>query len=561
MTVSKKIITQAQEFFTRVSALSTKLEVSQACNELLEELSAEYTVNTVSSNLTEFKRHFQNFTHSLPELNETISTKNRGTHTQHCAASMLSLTDEQKGALDKKRLKTSRARDGFDADGELRTVDVPKCDIKEIVLKSVECLTSENPLVIACGIVNLTGLRAGEQNQPKYHHKGLNLDIERQMVALDDYVIGFKGVLKKHNQDDVEAFYARPTLAPAQLIVDAQARYLQFDSVQQIPTDINKYQLKFQKQFRNKYTEIFGNLLSTVEAFDDDGNLAKPNGSPHKGRAFYACALKNILRQKGFNSKASLTYVQLALAHDNVNETIKYIERYDEGNFINPININVPTNINGLGKMETAPVIETTIQTVDEGFNLDEFIEGMNFENNMKYVEFFEAKKSVTKAVLALIEYLSFNKKFVDKGVNVSSQQPITQQPASQQPVTQQPVTQQPVSQQSASDESTIKESVKDKVAQIVETIMHYNRQIFNGDNVEDLAVPNYGLINRINLRLYNKNMASTTVKAYTNKCKEQSAELEQMGIVGGFDNITHNGKYYRTTMDELVARILEYNN
>lgn len=550
MTVSQKIITQAKEFFTRVSALSTKLEVSQACNDLLEELSAEYSVNTVSSNLTEFKRHFQNFTHSLSELNETITTKNRGTHTQHCAASMLSLSDEQKSALDKKRLKTSRARDGFDTDGELRIVDVPKCDIKEIVLKSVECLTSVNPLVIACGIVNLTGLRAGEQNQPKYHHKGLNLDIERQMVVLDDYVIGFKGVLKKHNQEDVEAFYARPTLAPAQLIVDAQARYLQFDSVQQIPTDINKYQLKFQKQFRNKYNEIFGNLLSTVEAFDDDGNLAKPNGSPHKGRAFYACALKNILRQKGFNNKASLTYVQLALAHDNVNETIKYIERYDEGNFINPININVPTNINGLGKMETAPVIQTAIQTVDDCFNLDEFIEGMSFENNMKYVEFFEAEKSVTKAVLALIDYLTINKKFVDKGVNSLRQQSATQETASQKLSSQQIASE---------DESISKENVTAKVAQIVETIMHYNRQVFNGENVEVLAVPNYGLINKINLRLYNKNIASTTVKAYTEKCKEQSVELEQMGIVGGFDNIAHNGKYYRKTMDVLVAKILEY--
>ena len=552
MTVSKKIINQAQEFFTRVSALSTKLEVSQACNELLEELSAEYSVNTLSSNLTEFTRHFQNFTHSLPELNETINTKNRGTHTQHCAASMLSLTDEQKATLNQKRLKKSRDRDGFDADGELRIVDVPKCDIKEIVMKSVECLTSENPLIIACGIVNLTGLRAGEQNQPKYHHKGLNLDIERQMVALDDYVIGFKGVLKKHNQDDVEAFYARPTLAPAQLIVDAQARYLQYDSVQQIPTDINKYQLKFQKQFRNKYNEIFGNLLSTVEAFDDDGNLAKPNGSPHKGRAFYACALKNILRQKGFNSKASLTYVQLALAHDNVNETIKYIERYDEGNFINPININVPTNINGLGKMENAPVIETPIQTVDEGFNLDEFIEGMSFENNMKYVEFFEAKKSVTKAVLALIDYLSVNKKFVAKSENVSSQQPASQQPASQQPASQKTVSE---------DESTSKENVTTIIAKIVEGIMHYNRQIFNGENVNELAVPNYGLVNDIRVRLENKTVASTTVKTYTNNCTEQSAELEKMGIVGGFNNITHNSKYHRKTKPELIDRILEYSN
>lgn len=548
MTVSNKIINHAQEFFNRVSGLTDKLAVSQAVNELLAELKSEYTVNTVSTNLTEFKRPFQNFTHSMPELNEKITTKNRGVHTQHCAASMLSLTNEDKQELDQKRLNKSRAREGFDIDGNIREVDIPKCDIQAIILKSVECLTSEDPLVIACGVINLTGLRANEQNQPKYYHKDLKIEIERQMVVLGEFVIGFKGISKKKNPDDVEGFFARPTLAPAQLIVDAQRRYLKFKQVQEIPTDSNKYQVKFQKQFRNKFYDIFGNLLSTIEAFGDDGKLDKANGSPHKGRSFYASALKNILRQKGFGSKPIMTYVQLALAHDAVSETLKYIDKYDQDNFINPININLPTNINELGKMEISPVIETPTETVDEGFNLDEFLDGMTFENNMKYVEFLGSKGSITKAIIALIDYLSVNKKFFAKSENMSSQQPASHQPASQ---------------QLASDnESANKESVTAKVAQIVESIMHYNRQVFNKDenNINVLAVPNYGLINKINLRLYNKNMASTTVKAYTDKCEKESVELEKMGVVGGFENIVHNGKYYRKTIDELVGIILKYN-
>ncbi|MEG4109441.1 protelomerase family protein [Microcoleus sp. S13_C5] len=556
MTVSQKIINKAQEFFNRVSVLDDRTAVSRACHELLDEMRAEYSLETINTDLTEFRKPFKKFIHANPELNDIKRTKNKGAHKQHCAVDMLVLTDEEKKQVNQQKLVKTNARAGFDTDGNFREVDIPKCDIEAIVLKSVECLTSEDPLVIACGIVNLTGLRAGEQNQPKYYHEELETIIERQIVVLGEFLIGVKGISKKQNLDDVSLFYARPTLAPAQLIVDAQRRYLKFKVVQEIPTDIDKYQKGFQKQFRNRYYQIFGTLLSTIEAFDDNSKLKKPNGSPHKGRSFYASALKNILRHKGFNSNAILTYVQLALAHEGVSETLKYVNKYDEDNFINPININIPLNINELGKMEIIPVIETPVATNNEGFNLDEFLDGMTFENNMKYVEFLENKGSITKAILALIDYLSVNKKFVDKAENSLRQQPTTQQPASQQPVSQQPV-----SLQSASDESTSKESVTAKVAQIVETIMHYNRQIFNGENVEELAVPNYGLINKINLRLYNKNMASTTVKAYTDKCKEQSAELEQMGIVGGFDNIAHNGKYYRKTMDELVARILEYNN
>jgi hypothetical protein len=534
MAISKKTLNHAQEFFTRVSALNDKLAVSQAVNELLDQLKAEYTIKTISVNLSEYRKPFREFTHENPDLNETINTK-KGVHTQHCAVSMLNLNEEQQAELIEKRRETSHARDGFDKDGEIRELDLPKTDIAKIIEKSCECLLSDNPLIIAAGIVNLTGLRANEQNMPRYNHKDLGI-IERQMIVLDEFVIGFKGVSKKHNEDDILAFYARPTLAPAKLIVDAHNKYLSFRAVQAISTDINTYQKTFQQQFKNEYKKIFGKTLSTIEMFDDDGELTRENGTPHKGRAFYACALRAILKQKYFGSSAINTYVQLALVHDSIAETMKYLGRYDEALFINPININLPTNIKGLGKrMDINQTVEIVENKLDKNFNLSQFIEGLSVDNQLKIAEFLNDGMGETKAVLALFEYATANKK--------SSAT----------------VTENVVYESADNQASTRKETVTDTIAQIVENIMHYNRQSADGE-IEKIAVPTYGLINKICERIQNKSLASTTVKTYlTKQADKLNEELEKMGVSGGINNTSHNGQYHRKTMSELVDTILEY--
>lgn len=134
MAISKKTLNRAKEFFTRVSVLTDKDEVSTACKELLEQLSTEYAIRTISTDLAEYRKPFKNFTHENPDLNETISTKN-GLHTQHCAVNMLNLNDEQQTELIQKRRETSHARDGFDKDGEIRELDLPKTDIAETIKK------------------------------------------------------------------------------------------------------------------------------------------------------------------------------------------------------------------------------------------------------------------------------------------------------------------------------------------------------------------------------------------------------------------------------------------
>jgi hypothetical protein len=527
MAISKKLMNSAKEFFTRVITLNDKLEVSQACNELLEQLQTEHTIKTISNNLSEYRKPFKSFIHENPELNETISTKN-GPHTQHCAVSMLKLTDEQESERIKEVKKTSHARDGFDKDGEIREVDIPKTDISLIIEKSCECLLSDNPHIIAAGIVNLTGLRSNEQNMPRYEHKDLGI-IERQMVVLDEFVIGFKGVSKKHNEDDVLAFYARPTLAPAQLIVDAHNKFLTFRAVQSISTDINTYQQTFQQQFKNQYKKIFGKLLSTIEMFDDNGELitGKENGTPHKGRAFYACALRAVLKSKYFGSAAINTYIQKSLVHDSIAETMKYLGRYDDSLFINPVKINVPTNINQLGKMNINPVVETVNSNLEQTFNLEQFIENLNVDNQLKIAEFLNDGMGETQAVLALVEHLSTSYK------TTTTLEKTVKEPTEK------------------------KESNTDLIKQIVEGVMHYNRQ--NGDDIKNLVVPTCGVINKISEVLHNKQFPPKTMRDYLDSAVDVNNELETMGIDNGLNNSSHNGKYHRKTMNELVDTIVEY--
>jgi len=525
MAVSKKLKNDALEFFTQVSALTDKLEVSTACNELLESLTIAHTIKTVSSYLIEYRKPFKSFIHELAELNETINIKN-GLHTQHCAVSMLVLNDENQTKLISEKTETSHARDGFNSDGELREVDLPKTDIAKIIEISCECLDSNNPHIIAAGIVNLTGLRANEQNMARYEHKDLGI-IEREMVVLDEFVIGFKGISKKRNEDDALAFYARPTLAPAKLIVDAHNKYLSYRAVQGISTDIDTYQKTFQQQFKNEYKKLFGKLFSTIEMFDDEGELTKENGTPHKGRAFYACALRGILKAKNFPNSAISTYIQLSLVHDSLAETMKYLGRYDESLYINPVNINLPTNINKIGKMNYTPTVINIESQLDKKFNIEQFIAGLSDSNQRAITQFLIDGMGETQAVLELVNR---------KAEQITGEtEPKTSEPK----------------------QTTV--SVTDTVAEIVEGIMHYNRQNTDGD-IEKLAVPTYGLINKISSQKYGKQMAATTVKAYLDKkASELNKEFADMGIPAGLDNTAHNGKYFRKTINELVATIIEF--
>jgi hypothetical protein len=533
--MNNPIIPTPVEFFNQVTALDDKLAIHQACNALMDLFVANFTVATISKKLTAYKKPFYTFQHTNAELNETIETKN-GTNTQHIAARLLTLSDEQKQALATDRDERDNARAGFNKEGDIREVSTPGIDITAIIQKSCECLTSIDPHTIASGIINLTGLRANEQNMPARKYPGTAL-IEHDMVVIDEFVIGFKGVSKKKTVDDLIAYYTRATLAPAQLIVDAQKRYLACKAVQAIPSDYEGYRKGFQDTFYNRYCEIFGTILSTVEAFDDNGNLTDANGSPHKGRAFYACALRSILKTaKSFNDSASNKYIQLCLSHENVGITIKYLGRYDENIFINPIDINIPTNIKGLGKMTTAlaPVKTPKATTVKKPattpkaptapkvapkntFDIDTFITALDAELQVKFAELINSESSLTNAVIALI--------------NTAKQQ------------------------KSNGTMNAKKPSVSDEVATIVKAIMTYNtEQTLNTNRV----VPTFALINKISEKMLNKSMAKKTIDTWLEaNTNDLHKPLEAMDIQGGLYNSMWNGKHHRKDMDAVIDTII----
>ncbi|NMG11928.1 hypothetical protein DP117_35790 [Brasilonema sp. UFV-L1] len=518
-----------EQFFNQVIALNEVLAVHQACNALLDRLDEKYSVATISKKLTAYKKLFYKYLHVNSELNETVETKN-GTNTQHIAARLLTLSDEQKEVLGVDRNQRDNARAGFDESGDLRDVEKPPIDITSVVKKSLECLQSIDPHTIGVGIINLTGLRANEQNMPAREYPDWGL-IERDMIVVDEFVIGFKGISKKSSSDDANAYHARATLAPAQMIVDAQKRFKSSKAVQSIPTNYESYRSGFLGTFAKRFEELFGKELSTIEAYDDDGHLTDANGTPHKARAFYACALRAILKAKNFKDSAASKYIQLCLAHESQGITIKYLGRYDESEFINPIEINIPTNIKELGKMKTVTKESTTTPTAStvstastkakkaskDSFDIDAFIDGLDGDLQVKFQEGLNSGLSLTNAVLAVINAA---KQKASLEVRTTKRTPVT-----------------------------------DEVAEIVEAIMTYNiRQELNTNCV----VPTYTLINKISERLLNKTIAKVTVDNWINANADRlDKQLVNFEIPGGLYNSGWNGKHHRKTMDVVIESVI----
>ena len=521
-----------KEFYDFVIALDDKLKVHQACNALLDIFAKKYAVSTISKKLSAYKNRFYK-KHPDNALNETVETK-EGLKTQHIAGRLLSLSDEQRKELGTDREQREQSRAGFTSDGDIREVEKPKTDITAVIKKSCECLHSPDPHTIGVGIINLTGLRANEQNQPKRSYPKWGEIIEREMVVLDKYVIGFKGISKKRDLEDTNNFYARVTLAPAQLIVDAQKKFLASPQVKSIPADYESYRKGFMDTFNNRFRELFGETLSTIEAYDDNGNLTKDNGSSHRGRAFYSCALRAILKAKKFKDKAANKYIQLSLAHDKEGITIKYLGRYDESDFINPIDIDIPTKIKELGKMSTAVIeraktdrviVNATLEPTKEitgtkkaskdSFDIDSFINGLDADLQVKFGELMNSEGNLTSAVLSLVK---------------TAQSSATQNTKRNKP------------------------SVTDEVKEIIAGIMDYNSQQTENTNC---VVPTYTLINKIAIATLEKEVARKTVNDTLEELNDDIATRLAHKEITGLDIGKWNGKHHRKDMNAVIDKIV----
>ena len=528
-----------EEFFNLVSQLDNRLKVNQACNALLDLLSEKFTVATVSKKLSTYKKLFYSFQHPNNKLNETVDTS-KGKNTQHIAANLLSLTEEQSTQLKGNRQQAESFRLGIKEDGDIKDVVMPPQNIKSIVEKACSLLTSTNPVDIACGLLPLTGLRRNEQNMPAIEYEsGV---IEREWKVIGEFLIAIKGLSKKGGND---AWFARATLAPAQLLVDAQKRFIAHPKVKAIPSNYQAYSDgAFRKAMDRAFKKIWNEEFSTIEAYDDDGKKVDNNASTHKARAFYTWALVPVLKANGFNQKQAKLYVKECLGHDDEKDTSKYFNRYDEDQFIEAIDINIPTNFKEIGQITSATVEElnkpylkvketetpkeTTKEKLKFEFDAEKFFAGIPSDLRVKFVSTFENQDITT----ALIEV-------VNAAINTQSQ-------------------------------TEKAPPVSDKISEILAAIMEYNGE---QPEVKNILVPTYAACNRISKVAYGKEIARSTFEdVWNEKGRDIVERLENREIPnisrddaknqGLVSQEMHNGKYHRKDMDEVISKIvsiLEY--
>ena len=547
MATPKYIITDALDFRNRVWELDNVTAVEQACIELLNKLSTQISPrtkkvleeNVKTTYLTAYKSHFKGKAHPVPELNEIVVLPTTGEKvSQHIAYKLLKLSDEEVKKRQEKIDKKQYERDGINSQtGEPRDVELRSIDVEKVIKMSCEFLQSKDCYKIGIGIANLTGLRSNEINMPRNEHPTLGI-VEHEMVVLGEFLIAFKGISKKKQEDDCLDYYARPTLAPAKLIVDAWKDLMSKKEVQDISIKRDVYSQTYHQQFGRVYRKFFADIFTSIDGYNDNGEIIKENGSPHKSRAFYVCVLRSILAMRNIRNFTPVVtqYAKNSLAQQSDGEVGKYLGRFDDSLYINvPANIVIPKSVMDIGRMEEPPnIMEIKAdEIVETNLNITNFIEFLEPDEQKEIVKLLESGTGELDAVKKMLKIIRNNSKNTVKTVsNVSSQKD---------------------SQATVTDGE--KTSVTQKVAGIVEIIMHYNRQIQSTDgDFKKIVVPTYNLINKISTIEYNKAVAFKTVKTYLDSRIDLVKELQNMGIV----NIANHNNYHRK-MDEILAKIMVY--
>ena len=536
-----------EEFFTLVSNLDSKLKVHQACNALNGIISEKRkTAASVSWEQSKYKKLFYHFQHSDPKLNEQVKTKD-GVKTQHIAANLITLTEEQSAELTNNRRKNEASRLGIDEDGDIRDVELPPQNIKSIVEKACSLLSSTKPVYFACGLLLLTCLRRNEQNMLVIEYdSGV---IVREWKVIGEFLIAIKGLSKKGGND---GWFARATLAPAQMIVDAQQRFLSHPEVKAIPTNRRDYDNhKFRKAFDRAFKKYWDSELSTIEAYDDNGKKIANNASTHKARAFYTWALVPVLKANGFNQKQAKLYVKNCLGHDDEKDTEKYFNRYDEDQFIEAIDINIPTNFKEIGEMTQA-----TVERLNKAYYQLEETEDTTIEETTE-TETTETKSNgfdVNKFVDAIPEDLQIKfAALMSEGVDITDALIQTVNTA-----------------RNTQNQTETKPPVSDKISEILAAVMEYNGE---QPEVKNILVPTYAAVNRISKNAFGKEIARSTFEdVWGEKGRDIIERLENREIPnisrddakskGLVSQEMHNGKYHRRDMDEVISKIvsiLEY--
>ena len=471
----EKLITP-QKFFEYIWSLENKLDVNTACNHLLDAISnikikkpddtvkIGYEPSTKSKVLTKY-RNLLKKTHHNTTLNEVVATDN-GNVTQHIAVNFLRLPDTDKTKLDASRNKSTN---DFNEDGNVKVVDnLPDINVSEIIDTACKLLHSQNFIDVVIGMLIVTGRRGFEISTKSVNYG--DISITKEMIELDDFIVGFKGIAKKRN--GCENFYKFVTLIPAKIVVESFERLSKFDDYKVLVNQTNElYQNgSVRKAISRKFSDLFSDKLSSFNAYDTDGKLTNEDGSTHKSRAFYACVLQEIY-SKSVNRKTVVTQlVQFNLLHDKIDETNKYLSKYDGYNFINiPDNITLTTNINHLGittNEEIEMVKSELVKETKENKIMIDFEKLVSKLNSDLQVKIADNLKDTNNPLESLLMVLN-------SGESDFTKTPVTK-----------------------------------NIKTVLTAITAYNS---DKTDVDEMVYPTYNLINKINQKMTGKQLANKT--------------------------------------------------
>lgn len=499
-------------FFNLVIELDTRLEVTQACNALLKILREKHTVASISWKLSAYKEFFYKYQSKNQKLNEPVETKRRGLNTQHIAANLLSLSEDENRQLKYQREVAKDKKAGFDDDGNPRKLNLPQRSISQIIKKACDLATSSSSLDIVCGLLPLTGLRANEIGLKEFLNNGEL--ITRKCLPIGENLIGFYAPSKKHGR---LVWIVKPTLAPAKFVARTLNTFWSTPTDYKLPKLVKKFSKSgFYEQLRDRFKEIWSEEFNTIQAFDDSGNKTNDDASTHKSRAFYIWAINPILIKNEYTIEQAKIYLQNCLGHDDSKETEKYLQRYNEKAFTDFVSLNIPLSKNSVGetpeekimKMHEEFVGTLPKQPAMNEINLERLEASLSDEMRVKFAETLMQTQDVTSALIKLLN---------------TCQTPIP----------------------------SVREQTYNAVDTIIIAVMEYNQSV---TEKRDIVVPNYPITNRIYKALYGKEIGKSTYgKSWDRLGKDVTERLTNREI----DLAKHNGAYHRKNLSEKLDKIM----
>jgi hypothetical protein len=520
----KKILINPDEFYNLIWELEDIESVKKYCLELLKTMSEIMAVTTKSKMLTEYRKVLKKI-HDIDSLNEIIKSKD-GEIKQHIAVNFLVLNQDEKSKLE---LKKSNQNSNFNHDGSVKIVENLSLDVSEILDIANRLLDSQNFVDIVIGLLIVTGRRGYEIATKSNCYE--DLSIEKSMIILDDYRIAFKGIAKK--RESCNAYYKFATLINSKKVFDSFKKISEFEEYKLlINQNNNLYQnSSIRKAISRRFNYLFGDKLSSFNAYESDGSLINEDGSTHKSRAFYSIVIKSIYQKYVNRSVVVNELVQKNLLHDNINETIKYLSKYDGYELLNIPDIILDSNINNLGimnddELELLEINDNSNDNEDDNINLDYdyILDNVDSDIRKKIESLYYEGLNINDIFVNILNEKCKN--IENKNLDNDDKKPIL--------------------------------SVRKNLVLMFEKIDLYNSQQIETD---DLIYPTYNLINKLSVKLSGKQLANKTYNDVFLPLENRYIQFFNDRNIAKNDAVRWNSIKHRRDIDVIVDTLISMIN